>query len=190
MDVNTKVNACSISIVGLMGVGKTTIGRRLAKRLEMPFFDSDDEIEKASGRTIKGYFKDYGEAEFRSGERRVIERLLDGQPLILSTGGGAFIPDETREILMRQSLTVWLKADFETIMERVGRKNTRPLLDVTDPTETMRKLMEERYPIYETAHITVSASTGTHHQTVDRVMTAILDFQRKDAGQNKEIGTT
>ncbi|PHR92882.1 MAG: shikimate kinase [Robiginitomaculum sp.] len=181
MNVNAKAYARSISIVGLMGVGKTTIGRRLAKRLELPFFDSDDEIEKASGRTIKGYFKDYGEAAFRSGEQRVIERLLDGSPLILSTGGGAFIPEETREILMRQSLTIWLKADFDTIMERVGRKNTRPLLDVEDPAEAMRKLMDIRYPIYATAHITVSASIGTHHQTVDRVMESIQEFYDKES---------
>lgn len=177
MDLNTNEYSRSISIVGLMGVGKTTIGRRLAKRLDLPFYDSDDEIEKASGRTIKGYFKDYGEPAFRSGECRVIERLLDGRPLILSTGGGAFIHDQTREILLRQSLTIWLYADFETIMTRVGRKNTRPLLDVPDPEAAMRKLMDVRNPIYQTAHITVSAGGGTHHQTVDRVMEAIEDYQ-------------
>lgn len=167
------LRTCSISMVGLMGVGKTTIGRRLAKRLNLPFYDSDEEIEKASGRTVKGYFKDYGEEAFRAGERRVIARLLDGPPLVLSTGGGAFIPEQTRAILSKHSLTIWLKADFDTIMERVSRKNTRPLLDVPDPEKAMRDLMKVRYPIYAHAHITVAANSGTHSQTVERVITAI-----------------
>ncbi len=162
-----------ISMVGLMGVGKTTIGRRLAKKLSLPFYDSDEEIEKASGRTVKGYFHEHGEKAFRSGERRVIKRLLDGKPLILSTGGGAFIPKETRSILKKNSLTIWLKADFDIIMERVGRKNTRPLLDVPDPEKALRELMDVRHPIYEKAHITVMAGTGTHSQTVNRVVKAI-----------------
>ncbi len=163
----------SISLVGLMGVGKTTIGRRLAKRLSLPFTDSDDEIESASGRTVKGYFQEHGEAAFRSGERRVIERVLGGPAMVLSTGGGAFIPDDTREILLKNSLTIWLKADFDTIMERVSRKNTRPLLDVPDPKAAMRALMDARYPVYAKAHITVIADASTHHQTVERVLAAI-----------------
>ena len=159
-----------------MGVGKTTIGRRLAKRLDLPFYDSDDEIEQASGRTVKGYFKDHGEAAFRDGERRVIERLLGNGPLILSTGGGAFIPESTRKILIENSLTIWLEADHATLMDRVMRKKTRPLLDVPDPAAKMRELIDERYPIYAKAHIKVPASTGTHMQTVERVLEAIDDF--------------
>ena len=118
-----------IALVGMMGVGKTTVGRRLAKRLGLDFLDSDEEIEKASGRTIKDYFRDHGEAEFRKGERRVIRRLLSSQPIILATGGGAFIPEPTRKVLRNKALTVWLKADSAIIYERVRRKNTRPLLD-------------------------------------------------------------
>ena len=156
-----------------MGVGKTTIGRRLAKRLDLPFYDSDDEIEQASGRTVKGYFKDYGQDAFRAGECRVIERLLGDGPLVLSTGGGAFIPEETRKILKENSLTIWLEADHATLMDRVMRKKTRPLLDVPDPAAKMHELIEERYPIYAEAHITVPASTGTHMQTVERVITAL-----------------
>ena len=136
-----------IALVGLMGVGKTTVGRRLAKKLGREFFDSDDEIEHASGRTVAGYFRDHGEEAFREGERRVIERLLTQSPIILATGGGAFIPSKTRKILKEGALTVWLKGDFETIMERVSRKNTRPLLQVDDPRGKMRELMEARYPL-------------------------------------------
>ena len=156
-----------------MGVGKTTIGRRLAKRLALPFYDSDDEIEHASGRTVKGYFKDHGEAAFRSGERRVIDRLLSDGPIILSTGGGAFIPEETRAILLERAVTVWLEADHATLMDRVMRKKTRPLLDVPDPAAKMRELIEERYPIYAQADITVPAVEGTHMQTVQKVIDAL-----------------
>lgn len=164
----------SIALVGLMGVGKTTIGRRLAKRLAMPFYDSDDEIEKASGRTVKGYFKEHGEAAFRAGERRVITRLLGGDPIILGTGGGAFIPEETRNVLLENSLTVWLKADFKTNMERVNRKvNKRPLLDVEDPEAAMRALADARYPIYAKAEICVKAGACTHANTVAKVIKAI-----------------
>ena len=166
----------SISLVGLMGVGKTTIGRRLAKRLDMPFYDSDEEIEKASGRSIKGYFKEHGEDAFRAGERRVIERLLDGKPIVLGTGGGAFIPDETRSVLKANSLTIWLKADFAVNMERVNRKvNKRPLLDVDDPEAAMRALADARYPLYAEAELCVKAGACSHAATVARVIKAIED---------------
>ncbi len=168
--VNRVLRAQPIALVGLMGVGKTTVGRRLSKRIGVPFYDSDEEIEQASGRTVAGYFRDHGEADFRAGERRVIERLLDGRPCILATGGGAFIPDETREILLERAITVWLKGDFETIMERVSRKDTRPLLQVADPRGRMRELMDERYPIYAKAHVTVPIAKGPHMRTVNRVM--------------------
>ena len=168
------LNERSIALVGLMGVGKTTIGRRLAKRLGMPFFDSDEEIEKASGRSVKGYFQSHGEEAFRVGERRVITRLLSGGPIILGTGGGAFIPDETRKILNANSLTIWLKADFQTNMERVNRqRDKRPLLDVDDPEATMRALADARYPIYAKAHVHVKAGACSHGTTVGRVMNAI-----------------
>ncbi len=164
----------SISLVGLMGVGKTTIGRRLAKRLHMPFFDSDEEIEKASGRTVKGYFQSHGEQAFRDGERRVITRLLGSGPIVLGTGGGAFIPDATRAILNENSITIWLKADFKTNMERVNRKREkRPLLDVDDPEAAMRALAHARYPVYAKAHLCVNAEACSHATTVDRVVAAI-----------------
>ena len=168
--VNRALRAHPIALVGLMGVGKTTVGRRLSKRLGVPFYDSDEEIEQASGRTVAGYFRDHGEADFRAGERRVIERILDGRPLILATGGGAFIPPATREILQARAITVWLKGDFETIMERVSRKDTRPLLQVPDPRGRMRELMDERYPIYAQAHVTVPIAKGPHIRTVNKVL--------------------
>lgn len=171
----------AISFVGVMGVGKTTIGRRLSKRTGLAFYDSDDEIEKASGRSIKGYFKEYGETAFRGGECRVIERLLDGSPLILSTGGGAFISDETRAVLKEKSLTIWLKADLDTIMDRVVRKNTRPLLDVPNPKDRMRELIESRYPIYEQAHLIVNAGDVSHYKTVERVIKAINEYDANNA---------
>lgn len=170
----------SISLVGLMGVGKTTIGRRLAKRLDMPFYDSDEEIEKASGRSIKGYFKEHGEDAFRAGERRVIARLLGGDPIVLGTGGGAFIPAETRTALKANSMTVWLKADFAVNMERVKRKvNKRPLLDVADPEAAMRALADARYPLYAEAELCVKAGACSHATTVARVIEAIENHYAK-----------
>lgn len=168
-----------IALVGLMGVGKTTIGRRLAKRFERPFYDSDEEIETASGRTVAGYFRDHGEADFRRGEMRVIDRLLDKPNIILATGGGAFIHPPTRKILKSKALTIWLRGDFETIMQRVSKKPTRPLLMVPDPRAKMRELMEERAPIYAQAELTVDVGKSAHMQTVNRVMTAISKYERQ-----------
>lgn len=183
--VNRALRAQPIALVGLMGVGKTTVGRRLSRRMSVPFYDSDEEIEQASGRTVAGYFKDHGEADFRAGERRVIERILDGDPVVLATGGGAFIPEETRQILLEKSITVWLKGDFETIMERVSRKNTRPLLQVADPRARMRELMDERYPIYAKAHVTVPIARGPHIRTVNKVL-RYLDRYLRETNKKSE----
>lgn len=177
-----------IALVGLMGVGKTTVGRRLAKALSRDFYDSDEEIERASGRTVAGYFRDHGEAAFRDGERRVVERLLGLPDIVLATGGGAFIHPETHDILKERALIVWLKGDFETIMERVSRKNTRPLLQVPDPRAKMKELMAQRNPIYAKAHITVPVARGPHGRTVSRIRRAIEAHikQNQKASENQE----
>lgn len=168
-----------IALVGLMGVGKTTVGRRLAKALDRDFYDSDEEIERASGRTVAGYFRDHGEAAFRNGERRVVERLIALPDIVLATGGGAFIHPTTHAILKDRAIVIWLKGDFETIMERVSRKNTRPLLQVPDPRARMRELMDERDPIYAQAHITIPVAKGPHMRTVGRVVRAIDSYIAK-----------
>ena len=160
----------SIALVGMPGVGKTTIGRRLSKKLGMDFYDSDEEIERASGRTVAGYFRDHGEAAFRAGERRVIERLLDGEPIILATGGGAYVQPETQAAIDAGAVSVWLKANHKVIFERVRRNKNRPLLNVPDPKAKLAELMKAREPLYAGAHIIVDANTGPHTRTVDRVI--------------------
>ncbi|MGB6318145.1 MAG: shikimate kinase, partial [Litorimonas sp.] len=162
--------------------GKTTVGRRLAKTLGYDFQDSDEEIERASGRTVAGYFRDHGEAAFRDGERRVVDRLLTERKRVLATGGGAFIHAPTRVILLERALVIWLKGDFETIMERVSRKNTRPLLHVPDPRAKMRALMAEREPVYALAHLTVPISRGPHGRTVNRIQRAIDKARARQDG--------
>ena len=172
-----------IALVGLMGVGKTTVGRRLAVKLNLPFYDSDDEIEAASGRSVAGYFRDHGEAAFREGEFKIIERLLQDKPIVLGSGGGAFIQPETQKLMKEKALTVWLKGDFDTLFERVSRKDTRPLLRVENPKATFRKLMDERYPVYANAHITVNIAKGPHSRTVNRVLRAIEIYLAEERGE-------
>lgn len=161
----------TIVLVGLMGVGKTTIGRRLAQALNLPFSDADGEIEQAAGCSIADFFELYGEPAFRAGERRVIARLLDGPRHVLATGGGAFMDAGTRALTKERAVTVWLKADLDLLMKRVLRKQTRPLLKNDDPRGTMERLIAERYPVYAEADVTVETSDQPH----DRVVRAILD---------------
>ncbi len=175
----------SIALVGMMGVGKTTIGRRLAKKLEMEFFDSDEEIERASGRTVAGYFRDHGEDAFRAGERRVISRLLDGPPIILATGGGAFVQPKTQTVLRAGATTLWLKADRDVIFDRVKRKSTRPLLNVPNPKAKIGELIDVRYPIYANADITIDANVGPHHRTVERVLKGLQSHYGTCTGEDK-----
>ncbi|MCZ6586878.1 MAG: shikimate kinase, partial [Alphaproteobacteria bacterium] len=138
-------------MVGLMGAGKTAIGRRLAGRLELPFVDADDEIEAAAGSSINDIFERLGEASFRDGERRVIARLLDGPAIVLATGGGAFMDAQTRERIAAKGVSVWLRTDIDTLVRRTSRREDRPLLKNGDPREILLHLMEQRYPIYQLA---------------------------------------
>jgi len=178
-----------IALVGLMGVGKTTVGRRLAKRLGRIFDDSDDAIELASGRTVAGYFRDHGEADFRDGEFRVIKRLLESKdPIVLATGGGAFIHPPTRELLLEQAHVVWLKGDLDTLVERVSRNDNRPLLIGTDKRQKMRELMNVRHPIYAKAHVKIKIARGPHIRTVNRVLRALKTYENKQQNTaSKEV---
>ncbi|MGN6583812.1 MAG: shikimate kinase [Rhizobiaceae bacterium] len=146
----------SIVFVGLMGAGKTVIGRKVSQMLGLPFIDSDHEIEEISRMTIPDLFDTYGEAEFRALEQRVIERLLKTGPQVLSTGGGAFMNAETRRNIAERGISVWLQADLDLLMQRVAKRPNRPLLRTPDPRAVMRKLMDERYPVYASARITVT----------------------------------
>jgi shikimate kinase len=150
-----RLGSRSIVFVGLMGAGKTAIGRRVAGELDIPFLDSDHEIETASRMTVPELFDTYGEAEFRSLEQRVIARILEGGPQVLSTGGGAYMNPLTRAAIAAHGISVWLKAEIDILMERVSKKQNRPLLKTADPRGTMERLMAERYPVYATADVTV-----------------------------------
>lgn len=163
----------TIVLVGLMGAGKTTVGRRLARQLNLPFVDSDHEIEKAAGMSVAEIFECFGEDDFRSGERRVIERLLDGKPQIVATGGGAFINDATRALIKERGLSIWLDADIDVLVERTGRRDTRPLLKTGNPKEILARLAKERSPYYEQADLKVTSSSGPHDDVVEDILVAL-----------------
>jgi shikimate kinase len=162
-----------VTLVGLMGVGKTTIGRRLAARLDLPFVDADAEIEVASGMAVSEIFARFGEAHFRDGERRVIARLIDGAPKVIATGGGAFIDADTRALILARTRAVWLDAEIATLVERVRRRDTRPLLKGKDPAEVLKALAAVRNPIYAEAPIHIGSKRGPHTETVDAIIAAL-----------------
>ena len=162
----------SIVLVGMPGSGKSAVGRRLAARLQLPFVDADEEIERAAGKPIMDIFKDHGEAHFRDGERKVIARLLNSGPQVLATGGGAFMVAETRDNVRRLGISVWIKAELQLLVRRVLKRNTRPLLQV-DPEGVMRALMQTRYPIYATADVTVESRDLPHDAIVAELFEAL-----------------
>lgn len=164
-----------IVLVGLMGAGKSTVGRRLAKRLGIPFVDSDVEIEEASGASTAELFERYGERDFRDGERRLVARLVDGTVRVIATGGGAFIDPRTRELLNERAITVWLDAPIEILAERTARRNTRPLLQKGNRAATLYRLSEERQPMYEEAQIHIRSGAGAHGDVVEAIVAAISD---------------
>ena len=163
----------SVVMIGLMGAGKTSVGKRLAASLDMPFNDADQEIERAAGKTISEIFAENGEAYFRDGERRVIARLLGEGPKVMATGGGAFMNAETRERIAASGISVWLRADLDTLMMRVSRRDNRPLLKSPDPRAVMEKLIGERYPVYALADVTVDSRDVPHEVIVEAVLRAL-----------------
>ena len=163
----------TIALVGMMGVGKSTVGRKLAEALAAHFVDSDEEIEKAAGLTIKEIFDLHGEPEFRRGERRVIERLLNGPPIVLATGGGAYMDAATRALLKEKATTVWLRADLDLIWKRVNRRDTRPLLKRENPRQVLADLLAARAPLYAEADLTVESGEGPASDAVKTICEAL-----------------
>jgi shikimate kinase len=162
-----------VVLVGMMGAGKTSIGRRLAHAIRLPFVDADLEIEKAANLSIPEIFEHYGEAHFREGERRVVARLLADGPSVLATGGGAFMCEETRRLCRQNGVTIWLKANVSVLLERVRKKGNRPLLNHPDPEGVMRRLLEEREPVYALADIAIASREGPHQALVAEIIAAL-----------------
>jgi shikimate kinase len=173
--------ARSIVLIGLMGAGKTAVGRRLANRLDLPFTDADTEIEIAAGQTVSEIFTEHGEPYFRQGESRVIARLLQGGPQVLATGGGAYMDARTRANIKARGISIWLKAELPVLLHRVRRRDNRPLLDSDDSDKVMRELMEKRYPIYAEADITVESRDVAHDLIVGDVVEALSRWLDKEA---------
>ena len=167
----------SIVLVGLMGAGKSTVGRRLAARLGMDFIDADEEIERAAGMSIAEIFERYGEAAFRDGERRVIARIIHGPACVLATGGGAFVNDETRALILAEALAIWLDADVDTLAARVARRSTRPLLIGKDPRAVLTELAAARNPLYAQAPLRVPSASAPHDVTVEAILKALETCQ-------------
>lgn len=175
-DVNARLAGRPLVLVGMMGAGKTTVGRRLATRLDRHFVDSDEEIEKAAGMTIEDIFATRGEPEFRAGEARVIARLLKDQGLVLGTGGGAFMNADTRAAIKAAAISVWIKADFELLFARVQRRSNRPLLKTANPRQTLKDLIDKRYPVYAEADVTVVSRDIPQDQVATEVLEAVLTY--------------
>jgi shikimate kinase len=172
-EISAALGTRSIVLVGMMGAGKSTIGRRLSGRLRLPFLDADIEIETAAGMSIPDIFETRGEPDFRDGEARVIARLLDGGPCVLATGGGAFMREETRNRIRDKAVSIWLKADVDIIMRRVRRRSDRPLLKTADPAATVGRLIEERDPVYQHADLTIWSRDVPHEKIVDECLEAL-----------------
>lgn len=176
----------SVVLVGMMGAGKSTIGRRLAARLHLPFVDADQEIEAAAGMSIPEIFAAHGEPYFRDGEARVIARLLDSGPAILATGGGAFLRQETRERIAKRGISVWLRADADVVLRRVKRRADRPLLQTADPAATIERLLAERTPFYQQADIEILSRDVPHEKIVEECAEALHARLCGDAGAEKQ----
>jgi len=187
--IRTALDRRSVVLVGMMGVGKSSIGRRLAARFGIPFVDADAEIEKAAGMSISDIFARHGEADFRSGEARVIARLLDGGPQVLATGGGAFMNEATRAAIKNKGVSIWLSAEFDVLVRRIAkRKNERPMLQTEDPAKTLRQLIAERDPIYALADLTVQSREVPHDAIVAEIAAALAAFLNVVANSPRKDG--
>lgn len=184
--IRDRLGARSLVFVGLMGAGKTAIGRKVAAALALPFTDSDHEIETVSRMSIPELFERYGESEFRALEQRVIERLLKGGQRVLSTGGGAFMNERIRDAVACHGISVWLKADLDLLMARVAKKQNRPLLRNPDPRAVMERLMADRYPVYATADIAVTTRDARREAITDEVLVAIANFLETERHQRED----
>ncbi len=173
MSLDPRLKKRTITLVGLMGAGKSSVGRRLAAALGLPFRDADQEVERAAGRSVAEIFTELGEAAFRDGERRVIARLLDEPPFVLATGGGAFMNPETRQVILERTTSIWLRADIEVLARRVSRKTDRPLLHGRDPIEVLREHARVREPVYAEADLTVESADTPHGVTVQTIIDAL-----------------
>jgi shikimate kinase len=180
------LGARSIVLVGMMGAGKSSVGKRLARRLALPFADADTEIERAAGMTIPEIFAHHGEPAFRDGEKKVIARLLESGPMVLATGGGAFMNEETREAITRNAISTWLKAELDVLLRRVRRRDDRPLLKTDDPAATLARLIDQRYPVYALANVTVLSHDVPQDAMVEEVIEALSQHlgPTTDTGEN------
>ena len=187
--IRMALNHRSVVLIGMMGVGKSSIGRRLGVRLAIPFVDADTEIEKAAGMSISDIFARHGEADFRSGEARVIARLLENGPQVLSTGGGAFMNDGTRAAIKAKSVSIWLAAEYDVLLRRISkRKNERPMLQTDNPDETLRQLLKVREPTYALADLTVQSREVPHEAIVADIMAALAAFLKTSAAAPEGTG--
>jgi shikimate kinase len=168
----------SIVLVGLMGAGKSTVGRRLARRLQLDFIDSDEEIERVADHCIAEIFERFGEASFRDGERRVIARLIEGKPKVIATGGGAFLDQETRRLILDRCIAIWLDADLDILAERVSRRDQRPLLRGKEPLPVLQTLAEVRNPVYAEAHLHIRSQPAPHERAVERILEALAAWRK------------
>lgn len=182
--VRERLGERPVVLVGLMGAGKTSVGRRLADKLGIPFVDADQEIEAAAGKPIKEIFADHGEPYFREGERRVIQRLIGNGAQVLATGGGAYMNDETRARIQEHGISVWLRAALPLLMKRVAKRQDRPLLQADNPEAVMRDLMDKRYPVYALADVTVESRDVQHGQMVNDVIRALAQWDGWDMKTN------
>jgi shikimate kinase len=178
----------SLVLVGMMGAGKSSIGRKLATKLTLPFVDADAEIELAAGMSIPDIFSKHGEPSFRAGEARVIARLLDGGPQVLATGGGAFMNPETRAAIRTKAISIWLKAEYEVLLRRIKRRSDRPMLKTEDPAETLRQLLVEREPVYAEADVTVRSRDVPHETIIAEMLDALALRLRNEDPQTSTAG--